>query len=55
MGRIKRLRGVRRPQYQLRVGEVRVFHDVSCTSVEILAIVPKSEAEGWLGQFGHPV
>ena len=27
--RIKRLRGVRRPQYRLRVGEIRVFYDVS--------------------------
>jgi len=43
--RIKRLRGLRRPQYRLRVGEVRVFYDVSGTTVEILAIVAKSEAE----------
>ena len=27
--RIKRLRGVRRPQFRLRVGEIRVFYDVS--------------------------
>jgi prevent-host-death family protein len=27
--RIKRLRGMRQPQYRLRVGDVRVFHDVS--------------------------
>src|SRR5271156_6012859 len=47
-GRIKRLRGVRRPQYRLRVGEVRVFYDISDTTVEILAIVNKSEAESWL-------
>jgi mRNA interferase RelE/StbE len=50
--RIKRLRGMRRPQYRLRVGEVRVFYDVSGTSVEILAIVTKSEAQSWLAQFG---
>src|SRR5712692_3642105 len=50
--RIKRLRGVLRPQYRLRVGEVRVFYDVSGSTVEILAIVPKSEAETWLAQFG---
>ena len=49
--RIKRLRGVRRPQYRLRVGEVRVFYDVSATTVEVLAIVAKSEAESWLAQF----
>lgn len=52
--RIKRLRGLRRPQYRLRVGEVRVFYDVSRTSVEILAIVAKSEAESWLAQFANP-
>ena len=50
--RIKRLRGLRRPQYRLRIGEVRVFYDVSGTTVEILAIVTKSEAEAWLTQFG---
>ncbi len=52
--RIKRLRGVRRPQYRLRVGEVRVFYDVSGPTVEILAIVAKSEAELWLAQFADP-
>jgi mRNA interferase RelE/StbE len=52
--RIKRLRGLLRPQYRLRVGEIRVFYDVSGTTVEILAIVSKSEAEAWLAQFGSP-
>jgi len=53
--RIKRLRGLRRPQYRLRVGEVRVFYDVSGATVEVLAIVAKSEADSWLEQFGDPV
>ena len=52
--RIKRLRGIARPQYRLRVGEVRVFYDVSGSSVEVLAIVPKPEAESWLVRFGSP-
>ena len=52
--RIKRLRGVRRPQYRLRVNEVRVFYDVSGATVEVLAIVAKSEAESWLAQFARP-
>jgi mRNA interferase RelE/StbE len=52
--RIKRLRGLLRPQYRLRVGEVRVFYDVSGTTVEVLAIVAKSEAESWLAQFANP-
>jgi mRNA interferase RelE/StbE len=50
--RIKRLRGVSRPQYRLRVDEIRVFYDVSGSTVEILAIVLKSETEAWLAQFG---
>ena len=52
--RIKRLRGLSRPQYRLRVEEVRVFYDVSSSTVEVLAIVAKSEAETWLAQFGRP-
>ena len=52
--RIKRLRGLSRPQYRLRVEEVRVFYDVSGSIVEVLAIVAKSEAETWLAQFGSP-
>ena len=52
--RIKHLRGLRRPQYRLRVGDVRVFYDVSGKTVEVLTIVPKSEAESWLAQFGNP-
>jgi len=51
--RIKRLRGLRRPQYRLRVGDVRVFYDIT-TTVEVLAIVTKSEAQSWLAQFGDP-
>ena len=51
--RIKRLSGLNRPQYRLRVGEVRVFYDVSGSTVEILAIVAKSEAAAWLSEFGN--
>jgi mRNA interferase RelE/StbE len=52
--RIKRLRGLRQPQYRLRVGDIRVFYDVSDAAVEILAIVAKAEADAWLTQFGSP-
>jgi mRNA interferase RelE/StbE len=53
--RIKRLRGLRQPEYRLRVGEVRVFYDVKENTVEILAIVTKDEASSWLAQRGaHP-
>jgi mRNA interferase RelE/StbE len=52
--RIKRLRGLRQPQFRLRVGDVRVFYDVSNETVEVLAIVMKSEADQWLTQFASP-
>ena len=52
--RIKRLRGLTHPQYRLRVDEVRVFYDVRGATVEVLAIVAKSEADSWLVQFGKP-
>src|SRR3970040_806676 len=52
--RIKRLRGLSRPEYRLRVEDVRVFYDVTETTVEILAIVPKDEAEQWLEHAGEP-
>jgi mRNA interferase RelE/StbE len=52
--RIKRLRGLSRPQYRLRVGDIRVFHDVTETEVEVLAIVEKAEAEAWLEREGAP-
>ena len=50
--RIKRLRGTRRPQYRLRVGDVRVFYDVLEREVEVLAIVAKAEASEWLKRIG---
>jgi mRNA interferase RelE/StbE len=52
--RIKRLRGLRQPQYRLRVGEILIFYDVTGTIVQILAIVAKSEADSWLAQFANP-
>ena len=54
--RIKRLRGMRKPQYRLRVGDVRVFYDVVKDpepTVEVLAIVSKKEATAWLEREGH--
>jgi mRNA interferase RelE/StbE len=52
--RIKRLRGLSKPQYRLRVEDVRVFYDVVGSTVEVLAIVPKPEAESWLNELGNP-
>ncbi len=51
--RIKKLRGVSRPQHRLRVGEIRVFYDIVQATVEVLAIVPKSRATEWLEEVGE--
>ena len=54
--RIKRLRGLRQPQYRLRVDRLRVFYDVNDEEgrVEVLGFVKKSEASEWLGDHGVP-
>jgi mRNA-degrading endonuclease RelE of RelBE toxin-antitoxin system len=52
--RIKRLRGMAKPQYRLRVGETRVFYDVTDEAVEVLAIVAKKQAQAWLAGHGRP-
>lgn len=52
--RIKRLRGLSHPQYRLRVGDdIRVFYDVSEATVEVLAIVAKSDVDVWLAKHGE--
>jgi mRNA-degrading endonuclease RelE of RelBE toxin-antitoxin system len=50
--RIKRLRGTRKPQYRLRIGDVRVFYDVRPGEVEVLGIVDKARATAWLERAG---
>jgi mRNA-degrading endonuclease RelE of RelBE toxin-antitoxin system len=52
--RIKRLRGMAKPQFRLRVGDIRVFYDVTDETVEVLAIVEKSQAQEWLEEEGTP-
>src|SRR5262245_10475782 len=52
--RIKRLRGVSKPQFSVRVGEVRVFYDVTDEAVEVLAVVSKEQAQAWIAQYGTP-
>ena len=51
--RIKRLRGLSRPQYRLRVGDLRVFYDVTESTVQILAVVAKLLAHEWLERRGE--
>lgn len=42
--RIKRLRGLRHPQYRLKIDEFRIFYDIEENRVEILSIILKSKA-----------
>jgi mRNA-degrading endonuclease RelE of RelBE toxin-antitoxin system len=51
--RIKRLRDVRKPQYRLRVDDLRVFYDVERDEVIVLGIVEKAHAEDWLTDTGE--
>jgi mRNA-degrading endonuclease RelE of RelBE toxin-antitoxin system len=51
--RIKRLRGLARPQLRLRVNDIRVFYDIAEEEVQVLAIVTKAEAEAWLAAHGQ--
>ena len=51
--RIKRLKGLRYPQYRLRINEIRVFYDVEGSTVEVLAIIPKSKVTEWLKKAGE--
>ena len=38
----------------VRVGYIRLFHDVTETTVEVLAITTKDEAQAWLDPEGTP-
>ena len=53
--RIKRLRGLNRPQYRLRVDEYRIFYDVVGPQVQILAILPKKDVDDWLIEHGEEI
>lgn len=51
--RIKQWRGLTKPQYRLREGNIRLFYDVYETEVVILAILQKEDVNRWLAQFGE--
>lgn len=53
--RIKRLRGLRQPEYRLRVDDFRVYYDVAEPEVHILAVVAKHLTYEWLEQHGRPL
>ena len=54
--RIKRLRGLRQPQYRLRVDVMQVFYDINGPEkrVEVLGFVKKPETLQWLQDCGVP-
>ena len=54
--RVKRLKGLRQPQYRLRVEDVRVFYDVDDRQrrVEVLGFALKPGAADWLEEHGVP-
>jgi mRNA interferase RelE/StbE len=54
--RIKRLRGLRQPQYRLRVDRARIFYDVNDEErrVEVLGFAMKPKAADWLEKHGVP-
>jgi mRNA interferase RelE/StbE len=51
--RIKRLRGLKRPQYRLRIDDIRVYYDVIETNVEVIAIISKLDSADWLARAGE--
>ncbi|HOW64456.1 MAG TPA: type II toxin-antitoxin system RelE/ParE family toxin [Candidatus Paceibacterota bacterium] len=51
--RIKRLRGLRQPQYRLRVADIRIYYDIEGDHVNVLGIAPKDRADEWLARYGE--
>ena len=53
--RIKRLRDLQKPQYRLRVDDLRVFYDAEGGAVIVHGIVDKPHAAEWLAEEGAPL
>ena len=52
--RIKRLQELHRPQYRLRVAQLRVYYDVEDAVVTILGVVAKGASYDWLADNSEP-
>lgn len=50
--RIKRMRDLASPRYRLRVGDIRIYYDISSEMVVIHAILTKEESADWLNRVG---
>jgi mRNA interferase RelE/StbE len=46
---------MRKPQYRLRVDDVRVFYDIENMTVAVLGIVEKAHVEEWLSETGETI
>ena len=53
--RIKKLKGLRHPQYRLRIDDFRIFYDIEENRIEILSIILKSKANEWLKKAGESI
>jgi mRNA interferase RelE/StbE len=52
--RIKHLRELVRPQYRMRVDDIRIFYDIVDEVVEIIAVIAKTQVAEWLAREGIP-
>ena len=52
--RIKRMRGLKSPEYRLRVDEFRVYYNIFSPEVHILGVIYKPLTYAWLEQHGIP-
>ena len=52
-GRIKRLRDMGKPQYRLRIDDLRVFYDVVQDEVIVHGMTDKTHAAQWLAEEGE--
>jgi len=50
--RIKKMEYIEQPQYRLRVGDYRIYYDIEGSTVIVLGIVHKKNAEKWLNSNG---
>lgn len=51
--RMKRLRSMKKPQYRLRIDDLRVFYDVAGDEILVLGMTTKAHAEQWLKERGE--
>ena len=53
--RIKRLRGLASPRYRLRIGDFRVFYDVTGQQVYVMRILAKAAVVSYLKELSREI